>query len=123
MSSIKDRIAAFSTGGSSKSPNKDKVDEKPSGYIIHTGWLGKAGAGILSSTYSKRYCVLHIDAAGVPMLSMYEAMDMEKLKGARMALTDASISQADDKLQIAITVDGKPVTAKFKATNAALTPI
>ena len=53
MSSIKERIARLNGGGSSKSvappsPSKDH----PEGEIVWHGWLGKAGAGILSSTYN-----------------------------------------------------------------------
>ena len=55
--SIKDRIAMFSKGGGKGSKDEleaNKVSEKPQGEIIMHGWLGKAGSGILGSTFSKR---------------------------------------------------------------------
>ena len=56
MSSIKDRMAFFS-GKKKSSEELDKAAapaEKPDGDILWHGWLGKAGAGILSNTFNKR---------------------------------------------------------------------
>jgi hypothetical protein len=113
MPSIKERIRRLSGGA------KTKVDESPTGQIIFRGWLNKVGAGILASTFHKRFCVLHFDASGVPMLSMYEAMDVQTLKGARLPLTGATFSSADDKLQVVTEVEGQQTTAKFKASTKA----
>ena len=113
MPSIKERIRRLSGGA------KTKVDESPTGQIIFRGWLNKVGAGILASTFQKRYCVLHFDASGVPMLSMYEAMDVQTLKGARLPLTGATLSSADEKLQVVTEVEGQQTTAKFKASTKA----
>jgi len=113
MPSIKERIRRLSGGA------KTKVDESPTGQIIFRGWLNKVGAGILASTFHKRFCVLHFDASGVPMLSMYEAMDVQTLKGARLPLTGATLSSADEKLQVVTEVEGQQTTAKFKASTKA----
>ena len=113
MPSIKERIRRLSGGA------KTKVDESPTGQIIFRGWLNKVGAGILASTFQKRYCVLHFDASGVPMLSMYEAMDVQTLKGARLPLTRATFSSAGEKLQVVTEVEGQQMAAKFKASTKA----
>ena len=113
MPSIKERIRRLSGGA------KTKVDESPTGQIIFRGWLNKVGAGILASTLHKRYCVLHLDVSGVPMLSMYEAMDVQTLKGARLPLTGATLSSADEKLQVVTEVEGQQTTAKFKTSTKA----
>ena len=102
MSSIKERIAKLSGGGGSKSslPSpSDAAKDQPEGEVVWHGWLSKAGAGILSSTYNKRYMVLHITADG-PYLSSYDSMSMDKLKGGRMSLKGATVSSADDKVNI-----------------------
>ena len=69
MTSIKDRIALFNRSSSKLGSSKgEKPSEKPSGNIVWHGWLGKQGSGVLSATYSKRYCVLHVTDQG-PMFS------------------------------------------------------
>ena len=115
MPSVAERIAALtkspSTRGSSKKVDNTD-DEKPDGEILWHGWLHRAGAGVLASTWNKRYCVVHIAASG-PLLSLYDSMSMEKLKGGRLSLTSAHLSQADDKLQLSATAaDGKDAGTK-----------
>ena len=115
MPSVAERIAALtkspSTRGSSKKVDNTD-DEKPDGEILWHGWLHRAGAGVLASTWNKRYCVVHIAASG-PLLSLYDSMAMEKLKGGRLSLTSAHLSQADDKLQLSATAaDGKDAGTK-----------
>ena len=117
--SIKSRIAAFS-GGSSKSKEDVKTSDQPTGQIYASGPLSKAGAGILASTYHKRFCVVHGEDPVNLMLSVYEKEDMARLKGNRLGLNGATVSQADDKLNVATFLDGKPVTAKFKAASSAV---
>ena len=118
MTSVRDRIAAFT-----RAPSRGSIDtqppasEKPDGEILYHGWLGKAGAGILASTFNKRYAVLHVAAASGPTLSCYEDMGMERLKGGRLPLLSAQVSQADDKIQITTTDASKPISARFKAFN------
>ena len=69
------------------------------------------------------YCVVHVAAQG-PLLSQYEAADMQKLKGGRFSLAAATISHAEDKLQLTGvtptegTSPSKPVNARFKAASA-----
>ena len=59
--------------------------------------------------------VLHLGADG-PLLSSYESMSMDKLKGGRLSLASASVSQAEDKVQVTCTLP-KPISAKFKAAS------
>ena len=122
MSSIKERIAKLSGGGgggskSSLASPSNAAKDQPEGQILWHGWLGKAGAGILSSTYNKRYMVLHITADG-PWLSSYDSMSMDKLKGGRMSLKGATVSSADDKVNITGSGESsKPVSARFKCAS------
>ena len=139
MASIKERIAQLTSGKGSSgklspSPSSPPAkSESPEGEIVWHGWLGKAGAGILSMTFAKRYCVLHVPESGEAVLSMYDSMSMSTLKGGRISLgPDATVSQADDKLQVISSCSpepagtspskspaaAKPVNAKFKAASA-----
>ena len=67
--------------------------------------------------------MVHVAAEG-PLLSQYETPEMQKLKGGRLSLAAATISNAEDKLQLTGvtttegTSPGKPVNARFKAASA-----
>jgi Ran GTPase-activating protein (RanGAP) involved in mRNA processing and transport len=96
-------------------------DEKPAGTILRHGWLGKAGTGILSVFYEKRYCVLHLPPEGV-MLSMYDSMAMDKLTGSRLLLVQSTflVSQAGSRLKVSASDSGKLIAPSLKAASASL---
>ena len=55
MSSVRDRIRKLNTGPGGSSKKVDTpASEAPEGQLLWQGWLGKAGSGILSATWTKR---------------------------------------------------------------------
>jgi hypothetical protein len=163
--SIKERIAMLqgSSGKSSNDLGSTPQGQKPLGDLMIHGWLGRAGAGIMSSTYNKRaqtqqpgpskathitlhayasqltlivaarpyqcgagYVVIHVAPEG-PLLSLYESMTMDTLKGGRMKLEGATLThkEGEDKFQVHAQgamakgpVKPAPVITKFKAGSA-----
>lgn len=118
--SVRGLIAGFnkkSSGDAAKKKDDAAADETPAGEILWHGWLSRAGTGILQAVWSKRYCVVHLPPEG-PRLSLYEAMDMKKLKGGRLVLAGATVSTADDKIQLTTTDTTTPVNVRLKASSA-----
>ena len=101
MTSIKDRIAAFNKGGGSPAPAPAPVakSDPPMGDVIHSGLLGKAGSGILSATFQKRFCALHVDGTDW-WLSPYENEELTKLKGSRYSLNEGGVTCNEDKIDL-----------------------
>ena len=56
--SIKERMAKLQAASGKSSNDSVAVDQKPVGELMMYGWLGRAGAGIMSSTYNKRACTV-----------------------------------------------------------------
>ena len=129
---IADRIAMFSGGGTPARSDVPAVDSSPTGTILFSGPVGKAGSGILSNTFAKRHGVIHTNGE-MTWLSTYEDSAFTKLKGSRLRLDDkASAAQTateafqltaqDEKTSVAQETITKSytsvaVTVKFKAAT------
>ena len=121
MPSIAERMAALQASSAKESAapaggGARVARDEPTGAKVHAGWLSKAGAGIMSAVFQKRWCVVYAD----PAMAYYADEACTQPKGG-IPLAGATVSVAEDMLQVVANDPkaGKSVSSKFRAESPA----
>ena len=121
MPSIAERMAALQASSAKESApaaggGARVARDEPTGAKVHAGWLSKAGAGIMSAVFQKRWCVIYAD----PAMAYYADEACTQPKGG-IPLAGATVSVAEDMLQVVANDPkaGKSVSSKFRAESPA----
>ena len=121
MPSIAERMAALQASSAKESSapaggGARVARDEPTGAKVHAGWLSKAGAGIMSAVFQKRWCVVYDD----PAMAYYADEACTQPKGG-IPLAGATVSVAEDMLQVVANDPkaGKSVSSKFRAESPA----